>query len=183
MDMTVMPHPLLGDRRQRALIAAVQDGLPLLPRPFAEIGRQVGLSEREVIRGLQVLLEQGVIKRLGVVVRHHELGYRANAMVVWDIPDERVAEIGRRFGAESFVTLCYRRPRRPPQWPFNLFTMIHGSDRHQVLQHVRTLRLACAIDGVSHQVLFSRRRFKQRGARYDVAGLRAPADPLQESSR
>lgn len=169
MDMNVTPHPALNDPRQRALIEAIQHGLPLVARPYAEIGRQVGLSEREVIRLMQGLLEQGVIKRLGVVVRHRELGYDANAMVVWNIADADVAAIGRMFGALPFVTLCYRRPRRLPQWPYNLFTMIHGCDREQVLQHVQALVTASAIDDVPYQVLFSRRRFKQRGACYSGA--------------
>jgi len=169
MDMNVTPHPVLNDPRQRALIEAVQSGLPLVDRPYAEIGRQVGMSEREVIGLMQGLLEQGVIKRLGVVVRHRELGYDANAMVVWDIPDAQVGAIGRLFGGLPQVTLCYRRPRRLPQWPYNLFTMIHGCDRSQVLQHVQTLATASGIDRVPHRVLFSRRRFKQRGACYGSA--------------
>jgi DNA-binding Lrp family transcriptional regulator len=173
MDMSVTPHPALGDPRQRALIEAIQHGLPLVSRPYAAIGEQVGLSEREVIRVMRQLLEQGVIKRLGVVVRHHELGYRANAMVVWDIPDDHVGEIGGLFGGFPFVTLCYRRPRRLPQWPYNLFTMIHGRDREQVIGLVDELAAAVGPDGIAHQVLFSRRRFKQRGACYS-AGVKAP---------
>ena len=164
--MNVTPHPVLNDPRQRALVEAIQDGLPLVEQPYAAIGRRVGMSEPEVIRLMHELLEQGVIKRLGVVVRHRELGYRANAMVVWDIPDERVGVTGRLFGELPYVTLCYRRPRRLPQWPYNLFTMIHGCDREQVLQHVQALVTASAIDKVAYQVLFSRRRFKQRGACY-----------------
>ena len=95
MDMNVIPHPALSDPLQRALVEAIQGGLPLVARPYAAIGRQVGLSEREVIQRIGDLVDQGVIKRLGVVVRHRELGYDANAMVVWDIPDERVGELGQ----------------------------------------------------------------------------------------
>jgi DNA-binding Lrp family transcriptional regulator len=166
--MIVTPHPALNDPVRRALIEAVQGGLPLVARPYAAVAEQVGLSEQEVIRLLREFLEQGVIKRLGVVVRHHELGYDANAMVVWDIPDARVGAIGRLLGGFPFVTLCYRRPRRLPQWPYNLFTMIHGRDRDEVMQHVGALVGACGGDASAHQVLFSRRRFKQRGARYSA---------------
>jgi DNA-binding Lrp family transcriptional regulator len=171
MDMTVMPHPALKDPRQRALIAAIQNGLPLVERPYALIGRQVGMSEREVIRSLKDLLEQGVIKRLGVVVRHRELGYDANAMVVWDVPDAEVGRIGRLLGGFSCVTLCYRRPRRLPGWPYNLFTMIHGRDRAHVLARLDELVEACGLEAIPHLPLFSRRRFKQRGARYGAAPL------------
>jgi len=154
------------DEHDLALLRAVEDGLPLVPRPFAELGARLGMPEGEVMARFWMLGKLGVIKRFGVVVRHHELGYRANAMVVWDIPDERVGEIGPRLGSFDFVTLCYRRPRRLPVWPYNLFTMIHGRDRDQVLARVAELVESCGLGEVAHQVLFSRRRFKQRGARY-----------------
>ena len=164
--MTVKPYPGLADPQQRALIDAIQDGLPLVQRPYAAVGERIGLTEAEVIRRIRELQELGVIKRWGVVVRHRELGYRANAMVVWDVPDDRIREVGRCLGTFTFVTLCYRRPRRPPAWPYNLFTMIHGCDREQVLARVEDLVAGCDLQQIPRQVLFSSRRFKQRGARY-----------------
>lgn len=151
------------------LIGAIQQGLPLVPRPFALIGAQIGLAESAVIAGLADLAAQGVIKRMGVVVRHHELGYRANAMVVWDIPDDQVAALGRCLSQFDFVTLCYRRPRRLPVWRYNLFSMIHGCDRDAVLALVEDMRQRCDLQAFPYEVLFSCRRFKQRGARYVAA--------------
>ena len=152
--------------RDLCLIEAVQKGLPLVARPYAAIGEQCGLSESDVIDGLKHLIDTGIIKRFGVIVRHHELGYRANAMVVWDIPDDTVGDIGRRFGEFDFVTLCYRRPRHRPDWPYNLFSMIHGQDRDAVLSQLDHLARACGLTDVPHEPLFSTRRFKQRGALY-----------------
>ena len=151
---------------ETALIGAIQHGLPLVSRPFAEIGSGIGLAENEVIAGLAHLVEQGVIKRMGVVVRHHELGYRANAMVVWDIPNNQASALGQRIGSYDSVTLCYRRPRRLPAWRYNLFTMIHGRHRDEVLDIVAQLKEQCGLENVAHEVLFSCRRFKQCGARY-----------------
>lgn len=164
--MTVIPHPALDDAVNRALLQAVENGLPLVTEPYALIGKQLGIAEDEVIERLRNLQEQGVIKRLGVVVRHRALGYRANAMVVWDIPDDEVAATGCCLGSMPFITLCYRRPRRLPDWPYNLFTMIHGRDRKQVLARVEHLVDCCGMQDIDHQVLFSPRCFKQRGARY-----------------
>lgn len=155
----------------RHLVAAIQHGLPLVSHPYAALGAHCGLSEAEVIKRLAALLADGTIKRLGVVVRHRELGYRANAMVVWDIDDTKVSELGHCIGRFDFVTLCYRRPRRLPAWPYNLFCMIHGHDREAVLQRVQQIEQHCGLADVPHEVLFSRRRFKQRGAIY------APAQP------
>ncbi len=154
------------DERDRALVRAVQGGLPLVPRPYAAVAAAAGMSEAEVISRLRRLAERGVIRRLGVVVRHRELGYTANAMVVWDVPDDRVAKLGRCLAAYPFVTLCYRRPRRPPAWPYNLFCMIHGRSREGVLAQVDQLVRECGLDALPRAVLFSRRRFKQRGAWY-----------------
>jgi len=155
----------------RRLIAAVQDGLPLVPRPFAVIGETLGRTEEQVIAALGQLLADGVIKRMGIVVRHHELGYRANAMVVWDVPDGRVGDIGRKLAELPFVTLCYRRPRRLPDWPYNLFCMIHGRDRAAVESQIEHANQAVGLSELASAVLFSGRRFKQRGARYAARQL------------
>lgn len=168
-DAAVAPPP-----SEAALIGAVQRGLPLVSRPFAEIGAGIGLPESEVIAGLAQLQEQGVIKRMGVVVRHRELGYRANAMVVWDIPDDLISELGHCVGKFDFVTLCYQRPRRLPAWRYNLFCMIHGRDRDEVLSLVAQLEEQCGLHDVPHEVLFSQRRFKQCGARYVADGAPEP---------
>ncbi len=164
--MNASPGFETPDPRDLALIQAVQGGLPLVPRPYAAVGERVGLSEGEVRERLRRLLERGDIRRLGVVVRHRALGYRHNAMVVWDVPDGRVAELGRLLGAQAFVTLCYRRPRRPPAWPYNLFCMIHGRDRDEVLANLADRVRCLGLQDIPHRVLFSRRCFKQCGARY-----------------
>ena len=150
----------------RALLAAVAEGLPLVSRPYAAIGARLGMSEWAVLDGLGRLAADGVISRFGIVVRHHELGWRANAMTVWDVPDDRVAAAGACLRELPFVTLCYRRPRHRPGWPYNLFCMIHGRDREKVLAQVETATCEAGLEGLARDVLFSLRRFKQRGARY-----------------
>lgn len=154
------------DERDCQLIAALQNGLPLVPHPYATIGASAGMHEAEVIVRLNRMLESGIVKRFGVVVRHHELGYRANAMVVWDVPDERATELGRRLASLDFVTLCYLRARCLPDWPYNLYCMIHGRDRDLVREKIAYLIEACDMTALPHEVLFSLQRFKQRGARY-----------------
>lgn len=155
--------------QDRTLLAAIGNGLPLSPRPYAEIADQLGWDESRVIERLRQLGEDGTIKRFGVIVRHHELGYRANAMVVFDIDDERLAAAGEALAALPYVTLCYRRPRRPPKWRYNLFCMIHGRDENQVRTQVNEAADAADIADLPRAILFSRRRFKQRGARYQAA--------------
>ncbi len=152
--------------RENRLVGVLADGLPLVSRPYAHVADQVGMSETEVIETLAGMQADGRIKRFGLIVRHHELGYKANAMTVWNIDDDKVAEVGRCFGKFDFVTLCYRRPRRLPDWPYNLFCMVHGQERDAVLEQVEQLAEKSGAAAAGRDVLFSTRRFKQRGARY-----------------
>ena len=158
------------DSAQTAIVAELQSGIKLERQPFATLGASVNLDEDAVIRQVSDWRGQGVIKRFGVVVRHHELGYRENAMVVWDVPDEQVSALGQLAAQQEGVTLCYRRPRQLPDWPFNLFCMVHGTDRDVVLAQIAKLTGETGLEAYQMQVLFSCRRFKQHGARYVANG-------------
>ncbi|MFN3984466.1 MAG: Lrp/AsnC family transcriptional regulator [Rhodocyclaceae bacterium] len=155
---------------EQALLAELQNGLPLCPRPFANLGERVGLSAGMTLELLERVLDDGLIRRFGVVVRHHELGYRANAMCVWDVPDSEVRAVGARLAREAGVTLCYRRARALPHWRYNLFCMIHGRARDEVEALRDTLASRLGLDAWPHAVLFSVRRFKQCGGRYFSSG-------------
>lgn len=148
------------------LIEVIQSGLPLVARPYHEIAQRLGWSEQMVIEKLKTMIDGGIIKRLGIVVRHHELGYRANAMVVWDVADDQVDQLGQQLGMQDCVTLCYQRPRMLPEWPYNLFCMVHGRSREEVLECIDTMTEGLGLEKTPHTVLFSGRRFKQRGAIY-----------------
>lgn len=150
----------------RRLFTALQGGLPIVPAPWDVLGRRVGLSEGMVLETVERGLAEGLIRRFGVVVRHHELGIGTNAMCVWDIPDPLASEVGRRLALEPAVTLCYRRKRGAPDWHYNLFCMIHGSARDAVLAVRDELAQRLRLDQWPHTVLFSGRRFKQGGAHY-----------------
>jgi len=165
------PPTITLNAAEQAFVAALQSGLPLAERPFALLG----LPEMDAIEAIGRWLDEGVIKRFGVIVRHHELGYTANAMAVWDVPDEVVDEVGRFIATSGRVTLCYRRTRRLPDWPYNLFCMIHGKDRADVSARIAALSEACGLRVYPHAVLFSRRRFKQRGAHYAPAAVTTEA--------
>jgi DNA-binding Lrp family transcriptional regulator len=141
-------------------------GLPLTSRPYKTLAERCGLSETDVMAAIRQWQAQGLIKRFGLVVRHRTLGYTANAMVVWDVPDEQVQQLGRRLARSPLITLCYQRPRRPPQWPFNLFCMIHGVDRQRVLNQVDELIGEFGLAQIPHAVLFSTKAYRQRGGRY-----------------
>lgn len=160
----------LTQHQQESLKAAIQDGLPLTARPYATLASGLGVAEDAVIHQLDQWLQEGYIKRLGLVVRHHAVGYRANAMVVWNVPDDQVDALGESMRHHPAITLCYRRPRRLPDWPYNLFCMIHGKDRTLVLQQIEALIQQLGLQNIQHAVLFSNRQFKQTGGRYARVG-------------
>lgn len=158
----------MRDELDRRLIVATQAGLPLVPRPYHALAEQLGIAPDEVRRRLAALLDSGVIRRIGAVPNHYALGYGFNGMTVWDVDDARVDELGERIGALSCVTHCYRRPRRLPDWPYNLFAMVHGRDRAEaeagIAEIARLLGAACR----ASDVLYSSRILKKTGLR--IAG-------------
>lgn len=144
----------------------LEQGLPLTPRPFQTLAERTGLSEQEVMDAIKQWQSNGLIKRFGLVVKHRTLGYNANAMVVWNVPDEQVQALGKAMAAVPFITLCYQRPRRLPDWPYNLFCMIHGTNRERVLAQLASLIDDQNLQHIQHAVLFSNKAYRQRGGRY-----------------
>lgn len=120
------------DDLDRSLIRATQAGLPMVPRPYEAVGATLGISGELVRERLQAMLDAGLIHRIGAVPNHYRLGYTAIGMSVWDVSDHQVDELGERIGQIPGVSHCYRRPRRLPIWPYNLFAMLHGRSRDDV---------------------------------------------------
>jgi DNA-binding Lrp family transcriptional regulator len=147
------------------LLAQIAEGLPICSHPYAIMGEKIGLSEAQVIERLTYLQDRGMIKRLGIIVKHATLGYRANAMIVWRITEADIDFVAQEMLKFSFVTLCYQRPMLP-EWPYNLYCMIHGKNKVTVEKQLAQLIEQCGLETVEKQILFSSRCFKQRGAIY-----------------
>ncbi len=153
------------DDLDRAIIVATQEGLPLSLRPYDDVARTVGTEPAEVIARMEKMLQAGIIRRLGVVPNHYALGYKANGMTVWDVPDEMIGTLGRRVGALDFVSHCYHRPRHLPDWPYNLFCMVHGRDHECVEKHTRQIAAILGDAVRDHRILYSTRILKKSGLR------------------
>ncbi len=153
------------DAIDRKIILATQEGLPIDPQPYHRVAESVGMEPHEVMERMQHMLASGVIRRIGAVPNHYRLGYRGNGMSVWNVPDEKVAEIGARLGALDFVSHCYQRPRHLPDWPYNLFIMVHGPDRETVESKVEYLAGLLGEDDHGHEILYSSRILKKTGLR------------------
>jgi DNA-binding Lrp family transcriptional regulator len=153
------------DDTDRRIIQATQAGLPLTPQPYHSVAEQLGLSASDVMQRVQRMLDLGVIRRIGAVPNHYALGYRANGMTVWDVADARIDDLGARVGQLEFVTHCYQRPRHPPDWPYNLFAMVHGKTREEVEQKARLIAELLGDASRGSDILYSTRILKKTGLR------------------
>jgi DNA-binding Lrp family transcriptional regulator len=153
------------DAIDREIVRATQAGMPLSARPYHAVAERLGLAGDEVMARIRRMLAAGIIRRIGAVPNHYRLGYRANGMSVWDLPDEQVTELGLRVGALPFVSHCYRRPRRPPEWPYNLFAMVHGRTQGEVEAQVAEIAALLGDAVRRHDVLYSTRILKKAGLR------------------
>jgi DNA-binding Lrp family transcriptional regulator len=149
----------------REIVRRLAGGLPLTPRPYDAVAQAIGVAPDLVRTQVAAMLRDGRIRRIGVVPNHYALGWRANGMTVWDVDDARVDELGTRVGALPDVTHCYRRPRRLPQWRYNLFAMVHGRDRDEVAQKVAGIARMLGDAVHAHDVLYSTRILKKAGLR------------------
>lgn len=150
---------------ERALAAALGRGLPITEEPYKAVADMLGLQEAEVTAGLSAMLDNGAIRRIAAVPNHYRVGVTANGMSVWDVADERIEVLGPKVGALPFVTHCYRRPRHLPDWPYNLFAMVHGSSRDEVERKVETIARLLGEAAQAHDILYSTRILKKTGMR------------------
>ncbi|OMH36250.1 Lrp/AsnC family transcriptional regulator [Motiliproteus sp. MSK22-1] len=153
------------DALDRQLIEETQQGLPLTAKPYQTIAERLNCDEKEVISRLERMMEQGVVRRIGVVPNHYKLGYRYNLMTVWDVPDEKVTSLGESVGALDFVSHSYERPRHLPLWHYNLFAMVHGRSESEVEQKVSVIQEMLGSHCRDFRLLNSKRILKKTGLR------------------
>ncbi|EAV41887.1 nitrite reductase heme biosynthesis H protein [Roseibium aggregatum IAM 12614] len=151
--------------QDRTIIEATQAGLPLVTRPYAVVAESLGLSEADLIERLKHLKAQGIIRRIGAAPNHYRLGMTANGMTVWDVDDAVVDSLGEKVGGLPFVTHCYRRPRALPDWPYNLFAMVHGETRDEVVAKRSEISSLLGKACRASDILFSTRILKKTGMR------------------
>jgi DNA-binding Lrp family transcriptional regulator len=150
------------DKTDVELLKLAQDGIPLTHSPFRGFASELEISEQEVVDRLKKLRTAGKIRRFAASIGHRAIGITANAMCVWNVPDERIEEVGKIMADFSEVTHCYERPRYP-DWPYNLFTMVH-SYTPEDCKKVAT-RISAATGIKDYTLFFSEREFKKTGVR------------------
>ncbi|WP_120635734.1 Lrp/AsnC family transcriptional regulator [Ruegeria sp. EL01] len=153
------------DAKDRQIIEALQGGLPFVPAPFAQVVETLGMAEDALLSRLAELKARGVIRRIAAAPNHYKLGMTSNGMTVWDVADDQISELGTHIGALPFVTHCYERPRALPDWPYNLFAMVHGTNRAEVEE--KRNQISAILGGAcrAKDILYSTRILKKTGLR------------------
>ena len=148
---------------EKRLVDLLSEGLPLVERPYLALAERLGVSEEEVLSAIRGLLEKKVIRRLGAIIRHNLSGYEGNVMVAWRVPVERVEEVGQTLAAKPFITHCYLR-RTYPDWPYNLYTMVHAESEEACRRLVE--KLSRELDLPDYEMLFTEKEIVRRTRKY-----------------
>lgn len=151
------------DELDKKIISIMQDDFPLVAKPYLEIANKLGISEEELLSRLNKYTQSGKIRKMGAVLKHREVGYTANALCAWNVPEERIQEIGRMFSKVSAVTHCYARVTQP-DWPYNFYTMLHANSREQCNAIAKELASQAELE--EYIMLFSTKEWKKNSMQY-----------------
>lgn len=140
------------------IVKCIQEDLPLVPKPFAFWAQTLGMSEEGLLGIVSDWISQGTIRRFAAILNHRQVGFRANGMVVWNCPEDRIDKLGDILASHPEVSHCYYRPAYP-DWPYNLYAMIHGRSPEECEATAKKLARAIGLD--NFRIMFSTREFKK----------------------
>jgi len=148
---------------EKEILKFLIDGIPLIKRPFKELAEKLNLTEEEVLEIIKQLKEKGIIRRLGATIRHNRVGYKGNAMVAWEVPEEKIDEIGNYLATQEYISHCYIR-KTYPDWPYNLYIMIHAKTREEISKIVNEIAKKFNIS--NYQILFTEKEIVRKHSKY-----------------
>ena len=158
-----MRYTMLDDLDKR-IIHYLQGDLPLAPNPFAMLAKEIGITEKRLLERIRWLKEQGILRRFGATLYHQLAGFKANAMVAWYVPEEKIEEIGSLMAGFREVSHCYERKMHGNKWKYNLFTMIHGKSRKECQDIAKSISRKTKIR--DYIILLSLKEFKKSSPVY-----------------
>ncbi|MGD9175209.1 MAG: Lrp/AsnC family transcriptional regulator [Desulfobacterales bacterium] len=137
--------------------------MEITERPYLAISEKLGITETELLDRLKDLSQRGVIRRFGATLRHQRAGFSANAMVAWMVDEDRIEEVGQKMATFDQVSHCYRR-NPTPDWPYNLYTMVHAASEQACQETARKMSRATSVQ--DYTLLFSREELKKTSMVY-----------------
>lgn len=148
---------------EKKVIASIQGDIPVSENPYRDLAEKIGVDVEDYLAALQGLSDRGIIRRFGATLRHQKSGFTANAMVAWQVKEEDVERVGEKMASFTEVSHCYRR-NPAPDWPFNLYTMVHATSEAECQNTARRISEATSV--TRYLLLFSRRELKKTSMKY-----------------
>jgi len=151
------------DEMDKAIIRAIQAELPITQEPYKILADQLYIEESVLLKRIESMLENGIIRRMGAVLNHRTVGFQANAMVVWSVPEDKVETVGNLMALQREISHCYQRPCHS-DWPYNMYTMIHAKTKEEC--EAVTRKVAELIDVYEYEMLYSTVELKKTSFNY-----------------
>lgn len=151
------------DEIDKKIIAEVQGDIPITERPYLKIAESIGIDEETLLQRLQKLSDDGVMRRFGATLRHQQTGFTANAMVAWQVDEDRIEAVGKIMASFKEVSHCYRR-NPTDDWPYNLYTMVHAKDEASCRGVAQKMAEKASVE--TYSLLFSRKELKKTSMTY-----------------
>lgn len=151
-------------RLDKAIIGLISRDIPLVKEPFGEMARMLGIEEKVLLGRIRSFKKSGVMRKYSAALDHQKIGFRYNAMVVWNVPEKLIDKAGNIMASFDEVSHCYRREKKDG-WDYNLYSMVHGRTRDGCLGVVKKISGRIGRD-IDHRVLFSSKEEKKTGAGY-----------------
>jgi DNA-binding Lrp family transcriptional regulator len=149
--------------RDKEFIRELQKDLKVIPEPFKELADTLGITTSQLFAKAKEYEDLGVMRRFAAILRHRDAGFTANGMAVWKVPVPKIDEVGNKLAAFPQVSHCYRRPIYP-DWPYNLFSMIHARTTEAAEKIIGHMSDSIGIK--NYRILFSLREFKKERVKY-----------------
>ncbi len=151
--------------KEKQILNFIQGDLPLKSSPYSSLAKKLNIEEKKVVEIIALLKERGYIRRFGALLSHDLVGLRANCMCVWNIPEERIEEVGKTCSKEKAISHCYLRASKP-DWPYNFYTMVHAKTKSECKKIITEISKKCEVDGF--KMLFTLKKFKKTSPTYRV---------------
>jgi DNA-binding Lrp family transcriptional regulator len=149
----------------KQFVRELQKDMEIIDEPFVKSANNLGITENELFEKMKHYENIGVMRRFAAILRHRQVGFTANGMIVWKVPNEKISEVGSKLGAFPQVSHCYERPTYP-DWPYNVFSMIHCKTHNEAQEMAKTIQNQIHVD--DYMILFSSREFKKTRVEYFV---------------
>ncbi|HEX9712192.1 MAG TPA: AsnC family transcriptional regulator [Actinomycetota bacterium] len=146
-----------------AALRELQEDVELIPLPFAAMAERMGVTEDEVLGAAHAFIDEGRARRYAAVLYHRRAGFVANAMSVWEVPEDRIEEVGQTMAGFAAVSHCYQRPTYP-DWPYNVFGMLHGRNKEDCETAARAIEVETGV--TERRMLYSTKEYKKVRVRY-----------------